>query len=320
MTGAPKTRKRPLSSEEASEWLAGYRRAVASHDAEIAIENQKSSEAQFASKESSMQSSVELITPNQAGKYLQLNTSNRKLRKTLVSQYARDMVSGNWRLTHQGIAFDCRGTLLDGQHRLAAIVESGLPVQMLVTRGVDSRHQLAMDDHAKRSAGDALTLARSERVTEMDVAIIRAAIDLQERRYARPKTKAELNDLLDEFRGALDFTGEFLATKHRGVTSSPVWGAIAMAWFYVEDLDRLRAFCRILCGIDMATERCDRAPQLLREWLLRTGARHSSDRHDGYRKAQRAIVAFMKRQHLDRLSAASVYYPWPLSYPVRTRA
>ena len=37
---------------------------------------------------------------------------------------ARDMKAGHWRLTHQGIAFDPAGVLIDGQHRLWAIVES----------------------------------------------------------------------------------------------------------------------------------------------------------------------------------------------------
>jgi hypothetical protein len=264
-----------------------------------------------------MDISIETITPKQAEKYLQFNTSNRNLRNSLVSQYARDMENGVWKLTHQGVAFNCDGTLLDGQHRLSAIVESGVTVQMLVARGVDSKHQLVMDDHAKRSAGDALTLARGERVTAMEVAIVRAAIELQERAFSAHRTKAELNELIDQFRGALDFTGEFLVTKHRGVTAAPVWGAVALSWYYVEDLDRLRSFCRILIGIDMITEEGDRAAQMLREWLLRTGVKHASQRSEAFRKTQRAIVAFMKYQKIDKLYGTTVYYPWPLVDPLR---
>jgi hypothetical protein len=264
-----------------------------------------------------MELSIETITPKQAEKYLQFNTSNRNLRKSLVSQYARDMANGKWRLTHQGVAFNCDGTLLDGQHRLKAIVESGVTVQMLVARGVDSKHQLVMDDHAKRSAGDALTLARGERVTATEVAIVRAAIELQEKAFSAHRTKAELNELIDQFRGALDFTGEFLATKHRGVTAAPVWGAIALSWYYVEDLDRLRSFCRMLCGIDMVTEEGDRASQMLREWLLRTGVRYAAQRSEAFRKTQRAIVAFMKHQKIDKLYGTTVHYPWPLVEPLR---
>jgi hypothetical protein len=264
-----------------------------------------------------MDLSIETITPKQAEKYLQFNTSNRNLRKSLVSQYARDMTNGKWRLTHQGVAFNCDGTLLDGQHRLKAIVESGVTVQMLVARGVDSKNQLVMDDHAKRSAGDALTLARGERVTATEVAIVRAAVELQVKSFSAHNTKAELNELIDKFRGALDFTSEFLTTKHRGVTAAPVWGAIALAWYYVDDLERLRSFCRMLCGIDMVTEEGDRSSQLLREWLLRTGVRYAAQRSEAFCKTQRAIVAFSKHQKIDKLYGTTVHYPWPLVEPLR---
>ncbi len=261
---------------------------------------------------------IEMITPEMAEKYLQFNTSNRNLRKTLVSQYARDMLNGNWRLTHQGLAFNKAGTLLDGQHRLAAIVESGVAVRMVVARGVDTQHQLVMDDHAKRSAGDALTLVRGERVTASDVAIVRAAIDLQTARRDKCRsTKEELNELLDLFRGPLDFTRPFIPKGMRGVASAPAWAAIALSWFYVKDLDRLRTFCSMISGMEMATQECDRAAQMVREWLLRTGVRFAPQRMDAFKKTQRAIVAFMNHQKLDKLYGTSVYYPWPLVDPIR---
>lgn len=264
-----------------------------------------------------MELAIETITPKQAEKYLQFNTSNRNLRKALVSQYARDMQNGKWRLTHQGVAFNCDGTLLDGQHRLMAIVESGVTVQMLVARGVDSKHQLVMDDHAKRSAGDALTLLRGERITADQVAIVRAAVELQERAYALHQTKAELNELIDKFHNSLEFVGQFVTVKSRGVTSAPVMASIALAWFYVDDLERLTAFGRILCGVDMAVEEGDRSAQVLREWLLRTGVRFATQRTEAFRKAQRSIVAFMKHQKIDKLYGTTVHYPWPLVDAVR---
>jgi len=264
-----------------------------------------------------MDLSIETITPKQAEKYLQFNTSNRTLRKSLVSQYARDMEHGKWKLTHQGLAFNCDGTLLDGQHRLKAIVESGVTVQMLVARGVETKHQLVMDDHAKRSAGDALTLVRGECITAMEVAIVRAAVELQGGEYKGHRTKGELNELLDKFRGALDFIGEVLGGKQRGVTGAPVWAAIALSWYYVEDLERLRSFCRILVGIDMVSDEGDRAAQMLRELLLRTGVRYMTQRAEAFRKTQRAIVAFMKHQSIDKLYGTTVHYPWPLVDPVR---
>lgn len=40
---------------------------------------------------------------------------------------------GQWRLTHQGIALSAAGALQDGQHRLTAILRSGIPVQLQVS-------------------------------------------------------------------------------------------------------------------------------------------------------------------------------------------
>lgn len=76
------------------------------------------------------------VTPEMASAWLAGNNHhNRSRRKTTVATYATDMRNGAWLLNHQGIAFDAADTLLDGQHRLAAIVESGKPQIMIVSTG-----------------------------------------------------------------------------------------------------------------------------------------------------------------------------------------
>lgn len=265
-----------------------------------------------------MELSVELITAKQAEMYLQLNTSNRPLRKTLVGQYARDMADGRWKLTHQGVAFNCDGTLLDGQHRLAAIVQSGVAVQMLVARGVDSRSQLVMDDHAKRSAGDALSLARKEKITQQHVAVIRACVELTNAGGRVNRfTKQQLDEVIDKFRPAIDFVEARMPNSERGVTSAPVKAAIALAWYYVADVDRLAVFCDVLTGKTLPDGDGDRAAVVLREWLLRTGMQAENSRREGFKKAQRAIVAFAERKDIGKLYGTATYYPWPLIDPVR---
>jgi len=76
---------------------------------------------------------VRAVTPAMAREMLARNAGNRKLSQTKVSMYARIMREGSWRLTHQGIAITEDGGLIDGQHRLAAIVMYGKPVRLLVT-------------------------------------------------------------------------------------------------------------------------------------------------------------------------------------------
>lgn len=62
-----------------------------------------------------------------AGKYRQ-----RPLNDKVAHRYATDMKAGNWGMTGQGISFDTDGNLLDGQHRLAAVILSGKTIKMLV--------------------------------------------------------------------------------------------------------------------------------------------------------------------------------------------
>lgn len=265
-----------------------------------------------------MDLSIETITAKQAEDYLKFNTNNRSLRKALVSQYARDMSAGKWRLTHQGLAFNCDGTLLDGQHRLAAIVQSGVTVQMLVARGVDSRSQLVMDDHAKRSAGDALSLSRQEKITQSQVAVMRGAVELSSgRKNVSRLTKQELNEVIDVFHPAVEFVETRMPTHERGVTSAPVKAAIVLAWYYVKDLRRLSDFCDVLTGRNLPEGSGDRSAVVLREWCLRNGMQADTARREGFKKAQRAIVAFMERKDIGKLYGTITYYPWPLVEPVR---
>lgn len=73
------------------------------------------------------------ISPEQAAKWLERNDSNRNVNVAKVKKMAKDMREGHWDTTHQGIAIASDGTLVDGQHRLLAIVESGMTVRMNVT-------------------------------------------------------------------------------------------------------------------------------------------------------------------------------------------
>lgn len=101
---------------------------------------------------------VELITPTKAREYLARNTHNRNLRARVVAAYANDMRTGHWRWNGESIKFSFDGVLLDGQHRLAAVVEADAPVRMLVIRGLPDITQETMDGGTKRRFSDVLTL------------------------------------------------------------------------------------------------------------------------------------------------------------------
>ena len=89
---------------------------------------------------------TELISPETAREYLQKNVRNRSVSRPHVLKLARIMLAGEFEHTHQGIAFDKFGFLSDGQHRLHAIVEAGVPQLMQVTRGVSEKAKAATDN------------------------------------------------------------------------------------------------------------------------------------------------------------------------------
>ncbi len=96
------------------------------------------------------------ITPEIAEEYLSHNTHNRALTPSKVDRHVRTIQRNEWMTTHQGVALDWNGNLLDGQHRLRAIVESGRTVTMYVTTGMDPATFAVIDTGKNRSATDAL--------------------------------------------------------------------------------------------------------------------------------------------------------------------
>ena len=61
-----------------------------------------------------MRSRVQTITPDKAEQMLAANTANRPVSKSTVRAFAEAMRRGDWLVTHQGIAVDSNGVLVDG--------------------------------------------------------------------------------------------------------------------------------------------------------------------------------------------------------------
>jgi len=103
---------------------------------------------------------VVLMTPEWAREILtQKNNMNRKIRKSKLMMYIRSIEAGEWKVTNQGIGIDSEGNLLDGQHRLAAIVKANKAVEILLGTDCDPDTFGVIDIGATRTAGDMLTLS-----------------------------------------------------------------------------------------------------------------------------------------------------------------
>lgn len=100
---------------------------------------------------------VVTITPEIAKAWLDVNIeNNRNLSKRIVDKYARDMNAGQWLFTGDAIRFDKTGKLIDGQHRLAAVEQSGKAIKSLVVYNCDSEVMGVLDTGFARRVRDVL--------------------------------------------------------------------------------------------------------------------------------------------------------------------
>lgn len=105
-----------------------------------------------------MQSNYMTITPEMAQAWLNTSPGNPRWTKgnKLVDRefcriIANDIKSGNWHPGTNPIAFDEEGRLIDGHHRLTAVVLAGCPVQSFVVYSVPPMSANHIDDSRART-------------------------------------------------------------------------------------------------------------------------------------------------------------------------
>lgn len=102
---------------------------------------------------------VERVTPEIAAQMLGTMPGNRLLRQRMVNRFAREMVAGKWLLNGESVKISREGRLIDGQHRLNAVIAAKVAVQFFVVRGVDPSAALTLDTGVSRNFYDATTIA-----------------------------------------------------------------------------------------------------------------------------------------------------------------
>lgn len=103
-----------------------------------------------------METRLTLITPAMAREWLERNKDNRPLRPGIVDGFLSAFRRGEWKITHQGIAFAKSGRLLDGQHRLTFISQlpDNIVVPMNVSNDLDEEAFDSIDQGYKRTVSD----------------------------------------------------------------------------------------------------------------------------------------------------------------------
>lgn len=165
---------------------------------------------------------VLLIGPEEARALLSANTDNRPLRNGRVNFYARTMKNGAWMFTHQGIAFSEDGLGIDLQHRLHAVILSGVTVRMMVTEGISREAFEAIDQHERRSMADSLKMRR----TLTDEA--RLFITLRGGDQCTNPTIQEVGEVASQIEEASNALDHVCSTRTKVFSSAPVRCAAIM--------------------------------------------------------------------------------------------
>ena len=264
-----------------------------------------------------MKSEIKNITPEMALSYLEGPMHNRPVRDATVDRYAATMAAKKWLLTHQGIAFDDKGRLIDGQHRLWAIVNSKMTVPMMVTHGLSSGIQAVIDDHAKRTVRDvAILTSGMQNINTRHISAARIMATHGLGYQPKMLTNQIVIELVKKWSEGLHFILSecFKNTGVRGITQGGVIAVATQAYYAGANQDRLREFGEVMVrGISI--RQADVPAMILRNWLLQQGSRNLQgpvNQKIVYAKTQRALYAFLERIVVTKLyEAKEQLFPLP---------
>lgn len=231
--------------------------------------------------------SLQFVTPAAAASYLDtLHEHQRRRMEAPTARMVRDMAEGRWVTTHEGIAFDTRGRLIDGQHRLAAIVASGVSLFLWVFRDLpDDAIQVINRGKARTMAHrlQCLGFAASDNDT---VAVARAMMTGVKMDWRELVTESDLVDFIAAHEEAIVWAKK-LAPK--GQASAVMRAAVARAYYHVGH-PTLERFC--LAATDhLEAGDLTETDQSVRRFAeaMRGASRTGVERVAGYRKWQSVI-------------------------------
>lgn len=218
-----------------------------------------------------MFSFVDVITPQKAAEYLSKNNKNRRLNDKVVKRYANDMAAGHWTLTHQGIAFDSEGFLLDGQHRLNAIIKCGRPVSMLVTKNMDKKSARDMDCGVIRNESHQISMHGSVEITKNDVS--RAKFLLYSKNGHTKPTLSEIEEYFKLYKKS------FAIVPNRGerfLSAAPIMSAFIAGDISTGETQKIERFADIFSS-GFYDSKSDQLAISLRNHVIKEGKKYQTN-------------------------------------------
>lgn len=183
-----------------------------------------------------------LVTPEMATAMLNRMMQNRTLSGARVSQYARDMKNKRWTRNPSPICIAPSGELMDGQHRLWAVIESDTPVLFKIEQDVPEEVMESIDTGRIRTFADLCVIQLDQRNATAFGAAVRLMYRYDNKTLTvnrrPPISNAELKDTVQRH-PMLQLVVSRAVNKGLRTIMSPASGVFV--WALLSELDEIAA-------------------------------------------------------------------------------
>jgi len=243
--------------------------------------------------------SIFMVSPELAAQFLETSIGNRPINDKRVRRYVRSMLSGHWVVNNDDILFDYEGHLINGHHRLNAVIRAKRSIEMSFKFGMDRKSVLVTIDEGKsRSTLDVVHITGNT-TTRMAVSAVGYLFEQLNRKHLMPREQ-----LLEEVQRHEEAAKFATQLKKSPFAKNPVHAALMRAWYYYEgERDRLGQFIQIMESGIYANEEEDAGALKLRNLIIANPGcnRTGTDRDQLYRKTEAAIQYFMDKKPVSKL-------------------
>jgi hypothetical protein len=254
-----------------------------------------------------------LVTVEMAREALNFNPDNSrtKIREEHARALSRDIASNRYLPTSESVAFDVRGLLQDGQHRLYAIILAGVPCLIYCTWNVAVESKFVIDSGLKRGTADKLRPIATTKINSKTSAVCRACVS-----GVRPRTRltdGEIAEFLLVHEDTLAWVHHQLPAARADIQAVIVKGAL---WYGRE---AVQGFCEKFRNLVFPSEKDPVG--LLYKWLDRSRSQGAQiGPLSVYKKALSALEHYIDGKEVRALYEREVdIFEWGEGYCVPPR-
>lgn len=241
------------------------------------------------------------ITPELAEQWFQCNYFNRNLRMDIVREYVRCMKKGLWGESDSYITISQHGMLLNGQHRMAAVMLSGVTIKSWVRFNAKIQDHLHYDHGHKRTLLEVFRLENQDNtIRNKEIMVLKAILAGHHCDNIDDWCATELLPYFSIYGSRIgemiDRLGEHFDTT--------VLAVLVKASFYVPQ-DKIEEFCDLIQNED-TNHPSNGIVRAFLNWLYLQSNRRAATRREIYKWTQFILKAVAEGKEICDIPSVSI--------------